>query len=69
MSIEKIETNLAEAGKAIKTHEDKAQELTKLITHEKGLAKKELQKVLKKENEAKKEIEDHVSKGKALLSE
>ena len=60
---------MSDADIALKNHAGKAAELEKTISNEKGVAKKELKKVLKKENEAMNEIKDHVNKGKALLSE
>jgi hypothetical protein len=65
--IKQIEQNLVDAKSAVKKHEGKVKELETLIKGQKGLAKKELKKVLKKEKAKITKIEDHIKKGDTLL--
>jgi len=68
-SIQKIEKNLNKATEALAKNEGHTKELRDLIGTQKGFAKKELMKVLKKSEAHIEELQDHVKQGTVVLNE
>lgn len=67
-SITKIEKNLKSASESLNKNEQHEKEITSLVQVQKGFAKKELLKVLKKSQSHIKELKDHIKEGSNILS-
>ena len=68
-SIQKIEKNLKKAREALAKNEGHTKELRDLTATQKGFAKKELMKVLKKSEAHIEELQNHVKEGTVVLNE
>ena len=68
-SIQKIEKNLNKANEALAKNEGHTKELRDLIGTQKGFAKKELMKVLKKSEAHIEELQNHVKEGTVVLNQ
>ena len=60
---------MEKAKATLKKKEDNVKELTALIATQKGFAKKELQKVLKKSKSHIDELKDHIKEGSEVLAQ
>ena len=68
-SIQKIEKNLKKANEALAKNEGHTKELGDLIATQKGFAKKELMKALKKSEAHIDDLRTHVKEGTVVLNQ
>jgi hypothetical protein len=67
-SVQKMEAHLAKARTALENHKKIESGINSLATLQHGLAKKELLASVKRQEDAIKELQQHISKGEEVLS-